>query len=700
MSFAVAAPTKLLSYQGRITDANGQPITDNPYTVRFKIYSTSADCTGDTAGNLVWGPETHDGAAGNWPQVTVTNGLFSTILGYDSVQAKGTALSIAFDQDYYLQVKVGANPVFNPCDRLTTAPYAANAINSDSCNTDATCETTAVQIVDANTRIVEGAGNSVRIQTDSGYVDIGPQNTSWSHFQTDRTQFYFNKQVGVDGNLFPYTDNTRDLGGSSNRWATVYSNEVGWGDSQTRTQTRDDAGAMGGKSGFYQTSAPAPAADWPSGAASWWHLLDVRHSNTANNYGMQFSGSFFDQNLYFRKTNNSASTAWKQVAMTDGTVADALACSADTVCETQAITATGYIASNNCVGGGGTTGTAGTQGNTWRMCNAGAANNWIYVYNGAGTAYHDVALGQLWVSGTQYATGQVYARSGIANDTASAKLSLNDADGVTVGGPLDTTSTITTPGYVSITGVSDASGNLRFSAANPYISASSYFVAPGGAYFNSGTVYVQNALMARNYIQNDDTPNGGRVRIDDTTDITGGAGGLRLGAANWDDGGTTYGHIVADNSGYKALMIVGNNITGNSGWGREVKVWDYLNVQGSVNITSYLTRSACPSGWVNRGNTLCVEDSESCSKSLSGAANYCKTRGQNGSHLCTNGEIRQAMQQTTTIGGGWAQDYMSDQSDDNQCAYVNSDTNTVDIDGEDGDCNDTDRCARCCINLE
>ena len=55
-----------------------------------------------------------------------------------------------------------------------------------------------VYLNDTNTRIHEGSGNSVRIQTDSGYVDIGPMNTSYAHFQTDRGQYYFNKRITVD----------------------------------------------------------------------------------------------------------------------------------------------------------------------------------------------------------------------------------------------------------------------------------------------------------------------------------------------------------------------------------------------------------------------------------------------------------------------------------------------------------------------
>ncbi|WP_246566625.1 hypothetical protein [Kaistella soli] len=86
--------------------------------------------------------------------------------------------------------------------------------------------------------------------------------------------------------------------------------------SQT-TQTRDNAGLQGDQgatSGFFQTANPI---NYPSGAAGWWHLLDVRHSEPSNNYAMQFSGSFSDQNLYFRKTDNVASQPWRKVLMED-----------------------------------------------------------------------------------------------------------------------------------------------------------------------------------------------------------------------------------------------------------------------------------------------------------------------------------------------------------------------------------------------
>ncbi len=40
---------------------------------------------------------------------------------------------------------------------------------------------------------------ALRISTGSGYVDIGPKNTSYAHFYTDRARFYFDKEIRVDG---------------------------------------------------------------------------------------------------------------------------------------------------------------------------------------------------------------------------------------------------------------------------------------------------------------------------------------------------------------------------------------------------------------------------------------------------------------------------------------------------------------------
>jgi hypothetical protein len=102
-----------------------------------------------------------------------------------------------------------------------------------------------------------------------------------------------------------------DVTGNMEVSGTVY-----WGESNTRSDRRDNAGLRGdagARSGFFYTDAPSPASSWPTGASSWWHLLDIRHSNTGNNYALQIAGSYFDQNLYFRKTNDNASTGWTKI---------------------------------------------------------------------------------------------------------------------------------------------------------------------------------------------------------------------------------------------------------------------------------------------------------------------------------------------------------------------------------------------------
>ena len=89
-----------------------------------------------------------------------------------------------------------------------------------------------------------------------------------------------------------------------------------FGNSNTRSETRDNAGLQGNagaQSGFFETSSPV---NYPAGATSWWHLIDTRHSNGANNYAMQIAGSFFDQELWFRKTNGGASQAWTRLLTT------------------------------------------------------------------------------------------------------------------------------------------------------------------------------------------------------------------------------------------------------------------------------------------------------------------------------------------------------------------------------------------------
>jgi hypothetical protein len=38
---------------------------------------------------------------------------------------------------------------------------------------------------------------ALRISTESGWIDIGPRTTEWSHFRTDRQKYFFDKEIRV-----------------------------------------------------------------------------------------------------------------------------------------------------------------------------------------------------------------------------------------------------------------------------------------------------------------------------------------------------------------------------------------------------------------------------------------------------------------------------------------------------------------------
>lgn len=77
-------------------------------------------------------------------------------------------------------------------------------------------------INDSNIRLHEGGNNALRITSPTGWVQFGSENTSYAHFNTDRSQFYFNRAIVVAGSALPYTDDTYNLGSSSLRWNNVY----------------------------------------------------------------------------------------------------------------------------------------------------------------------------------------------------------------------------------------------------------------------------------------------------------------------------------------------------------------------------------------------------------------------------------------------------------------------------------------------
>ncbi len=113
LSFIAIAPPgaqaeipRYINYQGKLTDANDNPVTGD-VSITVRIYNAV------TGGTALW-TETQT--------VTVTRGIFSILLG------NTTALtSLDFNSAYWYSVEVASDGEMTPRQRLTAVAYAINA---------------------------------------------------------------------------------------------------------------------------------------------------------------------------------------------------------------------------------------------------------------------------------------------------------------------------------------------------------------------------------------------------------------------------------------------------------------------------------------------------------------------------------------------------------------------------------------------
>ena len=108
---ARATLPQTLNYQGRMRNFGAGPVTDSTgNTVVFKLYDAPQT-------SVLW-TETWDSGT---QCVTTKDGLFNVVLG------TFVPLTLAFDQQYYLEIKFNGDPPMTPRLPLTMAPYAFNA---------------------------------------------------------------------------------------------------------------------------------------------------------------------------------------------------------------------------------------------------------------------------------------------------------------------------------------------------------------------------------------------------------------------------------------------------------------------------------------------------------------------------------------------------------------------------------------------
>lgn len=87
-----------------------------------------------------------------------------------------------------------------------------------------------IELDDSNTKLLKGTNNALNITTNSGNVTIGPQNTSWCHMETDRSGFYWNKKLIVNGGTIGSYDEDLSLvrANSNNDRILIRSTNIGF----------------------------------------------------------------------------------------------------------------------------------------------------------------------------------------------------------------------------------------------------------------------------------------------------------------------------------------------------------------------------------------------------------------------------------------------------------------------------------------
>jgi hypothetical protein len=136
--------------------------------------------------------------------------------------------------------------------------------------------------------------------------------------------------IDSSGNVLPQgTSGSLNLGGPLNNWGTVYATTfsgqfIGNADTASSATTATYLNTANSSStaddirnrlnsGFWQSSTATTGEGWPTTTDDWYHLISSTHSNEANYYALQLAAPFRTQNLYFRTTNGSGTTAWTEV---------------------------------------------------------------------------------------------------------------------------------------------------------------------------------------------------------------------------------------------------------------------------------------------------------------------------------------------------------------------------------------------------
>lgn len=163
---AQTVPYKI-NFQGRLTNASGT-VLSGTYDMQFKLY------TALTGGTLVWS-ETRTAANAN--AVTVTNGLFSVLIGEGTAVAGSSATlqaGIIANTNLYMEVMVGTETL-SPRSQFGSSAYAINADMLDGQDSSAFAPATGSTVYapitgSTNYAPISGSTNYAPISGSANYI--------------------------------------------------------------------------------------------------------------------------------------------------------------------------------------------------------------------------------------------------------------------------------------------------------------------------------------------------------------------------------------------------------------------------------------------------------------------------------------------------------------------------------------------------
>ena len=168
---------RLISYQGRLTDAVGDPVANDNYHMVFSLYCTQ------TGGEAFW---FEDRDATN--KVPVSDGFFNILLG------QLTSMPASFpcpDGNVYLGIRVDPDPTeMEPRELLASVPYAFQAVEvpDGSITTE---------------KIADGAVTSAKLEHSGPHIPITPDENGLVKMAVMRqditTDTHSNNQVILTG---------------------------------------------------------------------------------------------------------------------------------------------------------------------------------------------------------------------------------------------------------------------------------------------------------------------------------------------------------------------------------------------------------------------------------------------------------------------------------------------------------------------